>query len=156
MASLSPSRVVSMPNGYDRLFSEIRYVSHFLDYCEALVMAEEKLFSHLGGLHSTAPIRTQMLTILDQTLSISKHMEERIYPDIRKGIVEHNVNMDEVFRVHAAEAMRKEGIPDAEVNATVKGSIERTMIDFGSIDTHFDSINSRLSKLKEQVRALND
>lgn len=145
-----------MPNGYDGLYSEVKFLFHFLDYSEALVRAEEKMFSHLGELRVNSPLLPRMMTVLEETEAISKFLQEKFCSDVRQKIVEHNRDMEEAFSVGAAEAMKKEGIPDAEIATRVKGSIERTMIDFESMDAKFSSIVNALSELKDKVRAFND
>lgn len=145
-----------MPNGYDTLYSEIKYVYHFLDYCEALVNAEEKLFSRIGDLRVISKLRPRMLTMLEETEAISKYIEEKIYPDIKSGILEHNESMGEVFRVHLPEAIRNAGYTDAEAKEHAKNSIERTRIDFKPIETRFGSIIDNVSLLKERIRNYTD
>ena len=145
-----------MPNGYDTLFSEIRYVYQFLDYCEALVGAQEKMFRHLGSLHQKSALRPRLLTVLDETEVISRYVEEKVYPHIKRGILEHNETMGGVYSVNLPEAMKNAGYPEAEINDQVKKSLERTGIDFIPIETRFGSIIDAISGLKKHVQNYND
>jgi hypothetical protein len=145
-----------MANGYDGLYAEVKYTFHFLDYCEALVAAEERFFSHLGNLRATSALRPRMLAVLNETEATLKCVEERLYQDIRRRIVEHNDSMAEAYTVGLANAMKNAGHPDAEVDERVKGTIERTRIDHRSIETQFGSISVSVSNLREKVGKFTD
>jgi hypothetical protein len=145
-----------MPNGYDKLFSEIRYVYQFLDYCEALLGAQEKMFRHLGALHQKSALRPRLLTVLDETEVISRYVEEKVYPHIKHGILEHNETMGGVFSVNLPEAMKNAGYPEAAINDQVKKSLERTRIDLLPMEKRFGSIIDAISSLKEHIRNYDD